>query len=375
MPPLYNFGLSQEDERTEAQALRLDERSRVLSVASAGDMPLSLLALGAAHVRAVDVDPRQLHLVRLKLAAVATLDRETAIRFLGFLPCPAAARRGWLGAVLEALPPDARAFWRQHGDALAAGAIWAGRYERYVTTFVRALRPLLGRRFAGLFDCADLSQQRDYFDRQLDRRRLRALFAVAFHPRLYARRGMDPRGLSQRDASKSLADQFFGRFRDVCTRTPARDNHLLQLHLIGRVVSTDAVPAYLSRDGFPRLRERADRLELVHADLAEALRAMAAGAFDAAHLSNVPDWLDQPAFEEVLGLVAARADRSGASAGPGRPARVVWRFLHVDRAVPDDLAASVRVDRGLGDALRQDDRFPFYGVVPATIGAEPGAAP
>ena len=36
---LYNFGISQEDEATEASALQLSAGDRVLSIASAGEMP------------------------------------------------------------------------------------------------------------------------------------------------------------------------------------------------------------------------------------------------------------------------------------------------------------------------------------------------
>jgi Protein of unknown function (DUF3419) len=42
MSYLYNFGLSQEDERSEARALDLRPADRVLSIVSAGEMPLSL---------------------------------------------------------------------------------------------------------------------------------------------------------------------------------------------------------------------------------------------------------------------------------------------------------------------------------------------
>jgi len=70
---LYNFGLSQEDERSEARALDLRPEDRVLSIVSAGEMPLSLLSMGVARVVAVDIDPAQVHLASLKLAAVCAL--------------------------------------------------------------------------------------------------------------------------------------------------------------------------------------------------------------------------------------------------------------------------------------------------------------
>ena len=52
--PPYNFGMSQEDERTEAAALGLGGEDRVLSVASAGEMPLCLLTPDMQNRRIVD---------------------------------------------------------------------------------------------------------------------------------------------------------------------------------------------------------------------------------------------------------------------------------------------------------------------------------
>ncbi len=40
-----------------------------------------------------------------------------------------------------------------------------------------------------------------------------------------------------------------------------------------------------------------------------------------------------------------------------------------DRALPSDLQGKIRIDHVLGERLRQRDRFPFYGIVPARIDA------
>ncbi|MFW5740906.1 MAG: DUF3419 family protein, partial [Myxococcota bacterium] len=199
MSHLYNFGLSQEDERTETAALALSETDRVLSIASAGDMPLSLLALGARQVEAVDIDAAQLHLSRLKYAAVRSLAREDAVAFVGFLPAGPQTRIAWLQRLLPALPDGSRRFWLGHRDAVEAGAIWAGRYEQYVSRMVRLALPVLGRkRFDDLFSCTTLEQQREVFERHFDRGGIRAVFQVGFHPKLFSSRGMDPRSLQHR---------------------------------------------------------------------------------------------------------------------------------------------------------------------------------
>ena len=87
--------LSQEDERSETLALDLRPADRVLSIVSAGEMPLSLLSMGVAQVLAVDINPAQLHLARLKLAAACTLERSDAIRFLGYRDGVPDQRHDW----------------------------------------------------------------------------------------------------------------------------------------------------------------------------------------------------------------------------------------------------------------------------------------
>jgi len=354
---LYNFGLSQEDERSEAAALQLRDSDCVLSIASAGDMPLSLLALGARRVTAVDVDPAQLHLCWLKAAAISVLDRETAIRFLGFMPASAAERDHCFEPVARALPEASRAFWVGQREALRGGAVWAGRYEQYVRRVMRTVRPALGRRIDGLFTCGNLRDQDDYFSRKFDRRWLRALFRVVFHPKVFARRGMDPQSLRHRAKDQSIADQYFAQFRTFCTNHPARTNPHLQLHLLGKVVTAEAVPAYLEHDGFQRARDALGRLQLLQADLVEHLQGCERGRYDKIHLSNVPDWLPQPAFEQVMELLAERLEPD---------ARMVWRYLHTDYPLPEGLRDRISVDLALGRRLKDRDRFPFYDIIPAT---------
>ena len=74
MKPLYNYGISQEDARTERRALDIREGDRLLCVASAGEVPLNLLAMGTVAIEAVDISRTQLFLCRLKMAACRVLE-------------------------------------------------------------------------------------------------------------------------------------------------------------------------------------------------------------------------------------------------------------------------------------------------------------
>lgn len=363
MRALYGFGLSQEDERTERAALGLPG-GRVLSITSAGDTALSLLAAGADRVVGVDIEPNQARLARLKLAAVLRLPRAAAIAFLGFLPASESDRRAWFGTVLEGLAEPDRAFWRDHAHTALRGVVREGRFERFLRRPRGLLRPWFEPRLRRLFACKSLSEQRQVFDRWIDRPVVRTAFRIAFHPRVYARRGIDPRGLRALDARQSLGDLFFERFRAMCVNTPAAANPFLQMNALGSVLNEECVPGYLTAEGCAALRARHDAVSFAVADVTSLLEQHPDGTFDRFHLSNVPDWLDRASFDALLHTIAGRA---------ARPARLVWRFIHADRDPPADLREVVRPDRAWGAELAATDRFPIYTVVPARVGGLGGA--
>ena len=355
----YTFGLSQEDERTEASALLVGPGDDVLCIASAGEMPLSLLSLGAGSVTAVDIDAAQLHLTALKLAAARSLDRDDLLRFLGYLPASATWRREALEAVAAFLEEERRNFWLSRTRLVGRGVIWQGRYERYVRLLLTLASPVLGRgRLEGLFETRGPEEQARYFDREIGRPVVHAIFRAAFNPRVFGGRGMDPRSLKYRARKEPLGEQYFRQFRAFCTHHPARENHLLQLTLLGRLLDGSATPACFSRAGVVALRARPEALRLVQADVRAQLEREPAGAYRKVHLSNLADWLSAVEFDGLLRLLADRV---------ARPGRLVWRYLHVVRTVPPTLQAILHLDEALGRRLAEEDRFPFYGIVPATV--------
>ena len=353
----YDFGLSQEDERTESAALGLPG-GRVLSIASAGDMPLSLLALGAEHVTAIDISPGQIALAELKRASVLALPADDASRFLGFRAARSGERELWMRAVEPRLPAAVQTFWRQHRSAALGGAIRAGRFEQYIGVIRRLTSPLLRRRFDALCRADTLQAQAALFDELLDRPWLRRLFEVAFDPRVYAERGLDRRGLRHASPDQSPGVRFFARFRDMCVSTPASENHLLQLITLGEVIDARALPAYLTTEGADAVRARSDSLELRVASIFDAIVAAPLHTFDRFHLSNMPDWLSGAEFERLLSLIAERA---------ARPARVVWRDLHGGSGAATVPSSRFHDDRAAGERLRGVDRFPLYSIHPAEL--------
>ncbi|MBN2200304.1 MAG: DUF3419 family protein [Candidatus Aminicenantes bacterium] len=354
MKPPYNYGLSQEDALTEERALGLRAGDRLLCIASAGEVPLNLLARRDLTIEAVDTSPGQLALSRLKAAACRTLEPLEAAALLGFTDTSPEGRRRLFRRAAERLDDDDRRFWTVNGEAIDAGPIRAARFERYLGRFSPAVRTILGRRkLLGLFEQETLADRERYFDRRLSTGALKAVFKTAFHPALYRKRGIAEEGL-RHVAEGGPGGFFYSRFRDFCTVTPAKTNYYLQFIFFGRVLFPEALPEYLGEEGLRRVRREHGRIAWRLASFQDVLKAGAPGAFNRFHLSNIGDWMGCDEYARLLELLRSRAVP---------PATAVSRYIHLDHPVPRSLDGRiVRMD-GRGEELMRTDRFPFYHLV------------
>src|SRR5262245_4130463 len=139
-----------------------------LSIASAGDNTLSLLARRPARVVAVDLNPAQLACLELRVAAYRELDHAGLLELIGYRP---SQRRAQLYARCRPrLGRSARAFWDAHGEAINAGIGAAGKFERYFATFRKRVLPLVHsrRRVERLLEGRSRDEREDFYDREWD---------------------------------------------------------------------------------------------------------------------------------------------------------------------------------------------------------------
>ena len=354
MEPPYNYGLSQEDALTEYRALDLRPGDRLVSVASAGEVPLNLIALEDVRIEAVDVSASQLSLSRLKLAACLALEPAEAAGFLGFADAPAALRDRLFDRVVTFLDESERLFWRRNMAAVERGPVRAGRFERYLRTFSGLARLILGEtKLRGLFEREGVAERRAYFDRSLGSGAVKALFRAAFNPRRYRRRGIADAGLTH-SGQRDIAAFFYGRFRDFCTVPPPRTNYYLQFMLWGRLLFPEAGPEYLSPRGLARVRGRRGNIVWRESSFEKTLAERPAGTFNKFHLSNIGDWMGRDDYAALLTLLGRRA---------APRSRVLARYIHLDHPIPDALNGRLRRDDRLAGELIEADRFPFYQLV------------
>ena len=335
-----------EDADVLAEALKVGPGDTVVSIASAGDNAIGLLAHNPERVIAADLNPAQLACVRLRMAAYRMLSHAELLELMGSRP---SARRGeLLDRVGRGLEGGDGAFWAARRDAVARDGVGGvGKFENYFRLFRTRLLPLVHSRrtVRDLLEPRDAADREAFFERRWNNRRWRLLVATFFSRPVMGRLGRDPAFFDH--ASGSAAEQVARNTRQALVeQDPSRNPYL---HWILTGTHGEALPMALREENFEPIRKRLDRLE-PRLSTIEALAGQGVKA-DAFNLSDIFEYMSPDAHAAAYASVLACAN-------PG--ARIAYWNMMVPRRAPGPLAHRVTADTELETRLRPLDKAFFY---------------
>jgi len=338
-----------EDAEVLLDALDIQPGVTCLSIASAGDNALAMLTRDPARVIAVDLSAAQLACLRLRMSAYRVLGYDELLELIGSRPSD---RRETLYARCRVqLGDEAAAFWDARLPQMRDGIGGIGKFERYFALFRRWVLPLVHRRATveALLTSRDPAQRRRFYDTRWNNRRWRWLFAVFFSRQVMGRFGRDPAFF--RYVEGSVADRIFQRAEHALAELDPAANPYLHWILTGTHNPAKALPCALRPESFELIRQRLDRLEILHGSLEDAMGAMPRHTIDRYNLSDVFEYMSAENTEALLRQCVAHG-RSG-----GRLA--YWNML-VPRTRPASMAEVLRPLEGRAAELHRQDKAFFY---------------
>lgn len=335
-----NFTASNEDGRSELAGLA-GPCERLLCITGSGTRPLDMLLSHAQQVIALDMNPAQTALLRLKIAAMRVLDQPAMLAFLGLVPGDPLAL--WPRVRAE-LSDDEQAYWDARQTLLAQGIWYAGLWERVLRRLAKGLRLLRGRQVDALFEAADVAAQAEIWDRHFDDGLWRILIRLLSQRWLWTRIVGEPGGAFL-PAPAVVEARLRASFNRAAATFLFRESDFAALMLRGANALPLAVPLHLQAQHYDQVRERLERLEPRTASLADL---DASWAIDAFSLSDFGSYTGPQAYAKVWAGVV-RAARPGA--------RFVERAFMNPMPLPD---ARIWVDQDLSDRLTATDRAIIY---------------
>lgn len=342
-----------EDGRVLSEAFGPGPGGRGLSIASAGDNALLMLARDPDEVVAVDINPAQLACLELRVAAMRTLDRGEALGLAGSAPMPARERLDCYRRCRKELGEAARRFWDARLRAVAGGIGGCGKFERYFQIFRTLVLPLAHgrRRVEALFSRRSRAEREAFYAREWDTWRWRALFHLFFSRAVMGALGRSPRFFDHVEGP--VAPRMLARVRHALTALDPVENPWLRWILLGSHLHPglpDVLPPWLEERNYERIAANLGRLSWRRASVEEALAEDKRG-FDQFNLSDIFEYMTPGGAERLLEVLCVRSPRG---------ARLVYWNMLAPRSRPERLAGRLKPLAELAARLHERDRAFFY---------------
>lgn len=278
------------------------KNKRVLSICSAGDNVLSLIAAGASEVVAIDLSEIQLATLRLKMAAFRALTHDQVLIFLGIEGLATDRETLWEHFVQPALTPGDRTFWAARKKMILTGITACGRFEHYLDVFGKKILPWLQpqHRIDALRE-ASTAEERIKIWQAWDHWGWRVLFRAFFSKTLLAL-GRDPAFL--RHVDESPGKLLSRRLEQCLLNIPLAENPYLSRIIFGGWNS--ALPHYLRHENYETIRNGLQRVSFHLGPIQDACHR---GSFDALNLSDILEYLDPNACKAIAQGLANSASQ------------------------------------------------------------------
>ena len=343
---IIRYAQAWEDADILAAALRVKPSDTVVSIASAGDNALALLAEGAERVIAVDLSPAQLACVRLRVAMYQTHAHGEFLELMGSRP---SGRRKHLLELAAAKLSDAdQKFWAEREEQVRRfGVGGVGKFEKYFRTFRDWVIPFIHTRevIDLLLTPRDEAERAKFYDKRWNSWGWRQMVKLFFSRAVMGRLGRDPAFFDHVEGGPAAQVARLTR-KALVDQDPSVNPYL---HWILKGTHGAALPRALEAERFEVIRDRLDRLEIrlctVETLASEGVKA------DAFNLSDIFEYMSPEAHEAAYGTILAAAN-------PG--ARIAYWNMMAPRRVPVSLAARVTTNTELEAKLKPLDKAFFY---------------
>lgn len=363
-----------EDPRVDLQALKLDADSRVLTISSGGCNALNYLLESPAKVTAVDLNKHHIYLLDLKLAALKHLpDYEDFFDFFGFGKGRNAGTN-YLRYIAPHLHKDTRRFWESntlggsylYGDRISFFTN-AGLYDHsrngYFLRFFHRVAKVFGCDPERVLDAASLGEQKALYEKNIDPffdtfvvktlgKLPVTMFGLGIPPQQYDELKTDLNG------KQTVIDIYRERVRRLACDYPIDENYFAW-QAFARKYDTEnrrAVPEYLKRENYERLKANANSLETVIGSATDLVKNSEPGTYDRFVFLDAQDWMNADQMTELWSAITAKAE-------PG--SRIIFRTAGsaspIETNLPPELRDKFDYEKALSAELFKQDRASIYG--------------
>lgn len=264
----------------------------VLAVASALDNCLALLLLDPRKIVAIDSNPAQIALCKLKKCAIQRLNYHEFLVLLGIEDGDSLETYNKL---TEFLDRDTVNYFNKHLFLISqTKLVHCGRFEYYFQLFKNKVLPLVHnpKTVEKFMSAQTLDEQKQFYTKKFDNLRFKLMFKLFFSQFAMKRLGRDKRYFKYNQGS--LASMLKAKFKHGVFNNLNRSNPYLQYVVFNQFKT---LPTHLQKENFEIIKRRIDRLEIVETTFEEQLSSGC--KYDFLYLSDVFEYMSVEKTQQI----------------------------------------------------------------------------
>ena len=293
------YSLCWEDPKILLEALKITKKDQVLSIASGGENVFAILLQDPLRIVAIDDNKYQTYLLKLKIAAIKSLEYEEFIAFLGFRNSN--ERFKLFNICKTHLSNEETNFWASNSHNLNSGIAHIGKFEYYLNMFRKFVLPfvLSKDQIRYYLNLDSTKKQMTFFEEEWNNWRWKLLFKIFFSKTVMQLFGRKKEYFTY-NKKHDIATHYYIKSKYGFTEMPVKDNFFVHYILTGIIPTPFKGHPYLDKSNFHKLKKLINKIEIVNDDLTNYLKKLKNGGFSKYNLSNVFEFMSQKRYEQTL---------------------------------------------------------------------------
>jgi S-adenosylmethionine-diacylglycerol 3-amino-3-carboxypropyl transferase len=363
-----------EDPRVDLQALKLNEKSNVITISSGGCNALNYLLENPNSVTAVDLNRHHIYLLNLKIAALKSLpDYEDFFAFFGFGKSEKNIAN-YEESVAPNLDLDTRKFWESnsglskitHGKRInffKKGGLYEHSRNGYFLRFFHKFSHLLGLKPEEVLKAKTPEEQVKLYEKYIDP------FFDTFFIKTVGKLPVTMFGLGippqQYDELKkdlgengSIIDVYRERAKRLAVDYPIYENYFAW-QAFARKYDTEnrqAIPEYLKEENYAQLKSNDEKIRTKVGSITDEIKAKPHNSFNRFVFLDAQDWMNAATMTDLWKTIADKGE-SGS--------RIIFRTAGASSPIETNLPSGLRekfhYEEEFSKQLFKQDRASIYG--------------
>lgn len=343
---LIRYSQVWEDAEILIKALQINENDNILSIASAGENALSMLAQNPNKVYAIDLNINQMACTELKKMACKLLEYEECMQLIGVFESD--DRLEIYEKIKNELTENTIKYFKEHKEIIEQGIINVGKFEHYFQIFGKKILPLIHSKKIRqeLLEKKSKEERIEFYNKKWNNVRWNLLFRVFFSKTIMGKLGRDKAFF--RYVNVNVPEHILQRTKYALTELDTSENSYLHYIINGKY--NDVLPVAYRKENFEKIKNNIDKLILLSESVESFIERDDIDYISKYNLSDIFEYMDDSQMCKIF-------EKMFTKSGTGTIV-AYWNMLADKRA--SKYFENLRYEKKKSEELLKQDKAFFY---------------